>query len=151
MTTSVGPRVVSLRSRAGRAGNLFLELPADAPRYHGHFLRGGHRLWHSPEHIVRSYQPDDEPLAVKFLPRGVVLTPPVEEKTGLQKGMRIELPGEGTVRVTHTLTNRGLWPVEVAPWALTMLRPGGYGVLPLPPKGDHAKGDLCLLYTSRCV
>ena len=32
------------------------------------------------------------------------------------------------MKVTHTLTNRGLWPVEVAPWALTMFRKGGYGV-----------------------
>jgi len=146
VTTSVGPRVVSLRSRGGRAGNLFLELPANAPRYHGCYLRGGHRLWHAPEDIVRSYQPDDDPLAVKLLPRGVALTQPAEARTGLQKGMRIELLGERTVKVTHTLTNRGLWPVECAPWALTMFRPGGYAVLPLLPKGDHARGDLLPTY-----
>ncbi len=142
VTTSVGPRVVSLCSRTGRAGNLFLELPANAPRYHGYYLRGGHRLWHSPEDIVRTYQPDDEPLAVKFVPQGVALTQPTEAATGLQKGMKIELPAARTVKVTHTLTNRGQWAVECAPWAITMLRPGGYGVLPLLPKGDHAKGDL---------
>ena len=142
VTTSVGPRIVSLRSRAGRAGNLFLELPADTPRFHGQYLRGGHRLWHAPEDIVRSYQPDDEALTVKVLPRGVALTQPVEAKTGLQKGIKIELTGARTVRVAHTLTNRGLWPVTAAPWALTMVRPGSYGVVPLLPKGDHAKGDL---------
>jgi hypothetical protein len=146
VTTDVGPRVTSLRSLAGKARNLFLELPADEPRFHGNYLRGGHRLWHAPEDIVRSYQPDDLPLAVKFLPQGVALTQPVEEKTGLQKGMKLELPADRTVKVTHTLTNRGLWPVEVAPWALTMLRKGGYGVLPLQPKGDHAKGDLLPTY-----
>ena len=146
LTTSVGPRVVSLRSLAGRAGNLFLERPAGEQRYHGFYLRGGHRLWHAPEHIVRSYQPDDEPLEVKLLPKGVALTQPVEAKTGLQKGMRIELTGTRTVKVTHTLTNRGLWSVECAPWAITMFRPGGYGVLPLLPKGDHARGDLLPTY-----
>ena len=56
--------------------------------------------------------------------------------------MAIELLGERTVRVTHTLTNRGRRPVECAPWALTMLRGGGYGVLPLLPKGSHTAGDL---------
>ena len=142
VTTSVGPRVVDLRSRGGRAGNMFLQLPADEARAHGYLFRGGHRLWHSPEDIVRTYQPDDAPLHVKPLSGGVALTQPTEEKTGLQKSMANELLGERTVKVTHTLTNRGRRPVECAPWALTMLRAGGYGVLPLLPKGSHAAGDL---------
>jgi hypothetical protein len=50
--------------------------------------------------------------------------------------------GDRTVKVAHTLTNRGLWAVECAPWALTMFRAGGYAVLPLMAKGDHARGDL---------
>lgn len=147
VTTAFGPRVASLRSLKGDAGNLFLELPKDEPRYHGYYLRGGHRLWHSPEDIVRSYQPDDEPLAVKFVPQGVALTQPVEQKTGLQKGMRLEVPADRTIKVTHTLTNCGLWTVEVAPWALTMFRRGGFGVVSLPAKGDHAKGDLLPTYS----
>lgn len=142
VTTAVGPRVVALRSTAGKTGNLFLEFPANEQRFHGYYLRGGHRLWHSPEDIVRTYQPDDAPLAVKLLPKGVALTQPVEEKTGLEKAMKLELIGERTVKVTHTLTNRGLWSLECAAWALTMFRAGGYGVLPLLPKGDHAAGDL---------
>ncbi len=146
LPTAVGPRVSSLRALTGRAGNLFLEFPANEQRYHGFYLRGGHRLWHAPEDIVRTYQPDDEPLEVKRLPNGVALRQPVERLTGLQKGIRVEVLGERTVKVTHTLTNRGLWPVECAAWALTMLRPGGYGVLPLLPKGDHARGDLLPTY-----
>jgi hypothetical protein len=146
VTTDVGPRVASLRSLKGRARNLFLEMPANEQRYHGFFLRGGHRLWHAPEDIVRSYQPDDDPLTVKRLPKGVALTPPTETMTGLQKGMKVEVLGERTVKVTHTLTNRGLWPVECAPWALTMFQAGGHAVLPLLPKGDHAGGDLLPTY-----
>ncbi len=147
VTTSVGPRIVSLRSSAGKKRNLMLEMPVDEARSHGYLFRGGHRLWHSPEDIVRTYQPDDEPLAVKTLPKGVALTQPVESKTGIVKAMAIEVLGERTVKVTHTLTNRGLWAVECAPWALTMLRPGGYGVLPLLPKGSHARGDLLPTYS----
>jgi hypothetical protein len=142
VTTAVGPRVVALRAAEGKARNLFLEFPANEQRYHGYYLRGGHRLWHSPEHIVRTYQPDDSPLAVKELRDGVTLAQPVEEKTGLQKALKLELVNERTVKVTHTLTNRGLWATECAAWALTMFRPGGYGVLPLLPKGSHADGDL---------
>ncbi len=144
--TGLGPRITSLRSRRGRAGNLFLAFPADEPRYHGYYLRGGHRLWHAPEDIVRTYQPDDAPPALKHLPRGAALTQPTEPLTGLQKGVRVELIGERTVKVTHTLANRGAWPVECAAWALTMVPAGGYGVVPLLPKGDHARGDLLPTY-----
>ena len=148
VTTEVGPRIVSLRSSAGKkAGNLFLQFPENEERYHGYYLRGGHRLWHSPEHIVRTYQPDDAPLAVKPLKNGVALAQPTEEKTGLQKAVKIEVLGERTVRVTHALTNQGLWAVETAAWALTMFRAGGYAVLPLLPKGDHADGDLLPSYS----
>jgi hypothetical protein len=147
VTTAVGPRIVELKSTAGaKAGNLFLELPASEKPYHGYMLRGGHRLWHSPEDIVRTYQPDDEPLAVKPLKNGIALAQPTEEKTGLQKAMKLEVQGERTVKVTHALTNHGLWTIETAAWALTMLRGGGYGVLPLLPKGNHADGDLLPLY-----
>lgn len=144
--TQVGPRVTSLRSRTGDAGNLFLEFPASEKRFHGYFLRGGHRLWHAPEDIVRTYQPDDDPVGVKISAKGVALTQAVEKLTGLQKGLKIELLGERTVKATHTLTNRGSWPIECAAWALTMLRPGGHGVLPLPPKGNHEDGDLLPSY-----
>jgi hypothetical protein len=143
VTTDVGPRVVALTSVAGKkAGNLFLQFPANEKPYHGYMLRGGHRLWHSPEDIVRTYQPDDSPLAVKPLANGIALAQPTEEKTGLQKAMKIEVAGERTVKVTHALTNQGLWAVETAAWALTMLRGDGYAVLPLLPKGNHADGDL---------
>jgi hypothetical protein len=147
VTTGIGPRVISLRSLQGKAGNLFLQFPPDEQRYHGYYLRGGHRLWHSPEHIVRTYQPDDDPLQVKMLPKGVALTQPVEARTGLEKALKIEVLGERTLRVTHTLTNRGLWAVEASAWAMSMFRGDGYGVLPLLPKGSHAGGDLLPTYS----
>ncbi|QYM80570.1 hypothetical protein K0B96_08195 [Horticoccus luteus] len=146
VTTAVGPRVVSLRSLAGEGRNVFLEFPASEKPFHGFMLRGGHRLWHAPEDIVRSYQPDNSPLGVKLLANGVALTQPTEEKTGVQKGMRLEVLADRTIKVTHTLTNRGMWAIDVAPWALTMFKPGGFAAIGLEPKGDHAKGDLLPTY-----
>jgi hypothetical protein len=140
VTTSVGPRVVSLQT--ARSGNLFLELPRSDPRLHGYQLRGGHRLWRAPENVVDTYRPDDDPLDVRLLPAGVRLVQPVERKTGLRKAMKIELPAERTVKVTHTLSNLGRRPIECAPWPITMLRRGGYGVLPLPPKRGQSGGNL---------
>jgi hypothetical protein len=149
VTTGVGPRVTSFRSKKGKAGNLFLELgAAEEPVFAtGLKLRGGHRLWHAPEHGVRTYQPDNDPLALKPIKNGLALAQPTEVLTGIQKALKIEIIGQRTVRVTHALTNEGLWPVETACWALTMLRAGGYGVVPLPPKGDHAKGDFLPTYS----
>ncbi len=141
----VGPRIVALR-RAGGGRNLFAEL-SDQHGGRGESdlqLRGGHRLWHAPEHVVRTYQPDNAPPAFKELPkgRGFELAQETEPATGMQKTLRLEVIGKETVRVTHTLTNRGLWPVETAAWALTMMRGGGYSILPLPPKGTHAENLL---------
>jgi len=142
VTTSFGPRISSLRGGRGKGENLLLEILAKDESLGEFILRGGHRLWHSPEDRRRTYQPDNDPLKVKKIPRGVELTQPVEPKTGLQKAIKIELLGHATVRLTHTLTNRGLWSVTCAPWALTMLRPGGYGVVPLPVRGNHASSLL---------
>jgi len=61
--------------------------------------------------------------------------------------MRIELPAERTVKVTHTLTNRGRRAVACATWAVTMLRKGGYGVLPLAPRKDQSGGNLLPRYS----
>jgi hypothetical protein len=149
VTTGVGPRVTSFASKKGKAGNLFWEIAdAEEPGFDNGFkLRGGHRLWHAPEAYPRTYMPDNDPLAVKPLKTGVALAQPTEPATGLQKAIKIEILGERTVRLTHALTNHGAWPVETSAWALTMLRPGGYAVVPLLPKGDHSKGDFLPTYT----
>src|SRR5690606_29233407 len=112
------------------AGNLFLEMDEDSePGYEtGLLLRGGHRLWHAPEVSPRTFQADNDPLAVKPLKNGVALAQPTEAATGIQKALKIEFLGERTVRVTHALTNHGLWAIETSAWALTMFRGGGYGV-----------------------
>lgn len=115
-TTEFGPRIISLRAKdSPKAGNLFFEFPRGEKRYHGYYLRGGHRLWSAPEHIVRTYQPDDSPLAVTALPEGVSLEQPLEGKTGLQKTIQVELIGESTVKVTHKLRNRGSGPWNAPP------------------------------------
>lgn len=145
VTTGCGPRITGFASKKGRAGNVMWQ--TDAVASTGLRFLGGHRLWHAPEHLERTYQPDNDAVAVKPLKTGLALAQVPEAKTGLQKALKIEFRGERTVRVTHALTNHGLWPVETACWALTMLRPGGYGVLPLLPKGSHAAGDLLPAYS----
>ena len=97
---------------------------------------GGHRLWHSPENKPRTYQPDNDAVDHFELDGIHYFVPHPEEDTGIQKQMAVHVHN-GTVVVDHTLTNTGLWPVELAPWAITMMRPGGIGIMPLPPHVSH--------------
>ncbi len=127
-------RVLALHENEGP--NLFAELPhftIPCPGAGELTLWGGHRLWHAPEVARRTYLPDNRPVTIEVLENGVLVTQPVEEQTGLQKGLRITLPDDGpTVVVDHLLTNHGVWPVTCAPWAITQLRPDGTAVLPQP-------------------
>jgi hypothetical protein len=134
ITQSVGPRILALRFKDGE--NLFAELPGvtdalpDGGVYH---LYGGHRLWHAPEDLPRSYQPDDEPVEISAIPGGLLVTQATETLTGMQKSLRVTLAGDDArVTVEHTLTNRGAWEVACAPWAITQLKPGGVAILPQP-------------------
>ncbi len=94
-------------------------------------IYGGHRLWHSPENMPRSYEPDNEPIAVLEIQGGVHVIQPTEKRALIRKEMEITLvEGEAKVRVTHRLVNEGLWDVELSAWALTVLAPGGLEVIP---------------------
>jgi hypothetical protein len=141
--TEIGPRIM----RIGFIGeeNEFVEFEDDLGKTGDSFHRfyGGHRLWHSPEDPVRTYAPDNDPLIVTELPGGGVrLTQPVEATTGIQKEMDISLAvDKNEVTVVHRMYNRGLWPVQLALWALSQMAQGGVGISPLPPRASH-EGNL---------
>jgi len=132
ITQSVGPRIIGLALQGG--DNLFASLPGitiPCPGKGDYQLRGGHRLWYAPEDPPRTYLPDDAPVALAETDRGIRVTQPPEAQTGIQKSLTITLPGqEARVVVDHVLHNLGDQPVELAPWAITQLKPGGVAVLP---------------------
>ena len=131
--THAGPRIVRLIPR--RLGqNLLAEVPdAQLPSPYGPYhLWGGHRLWHAPEIRARTYVPDDGGVRVTELADGVTLRYD-ERHTGIRKEVEIRLaPLAPSVELVHRLTNNGLWPVELAPWAITQLKAGGTAILPTP-------------------
>jgi hypothetical protein len=135
VTTDVGPRII--RFGFVRGENEFAEFPTMVGKTGGKEWRiyGGHRLWHAPEDLVRSYHPDNEPVHAKSIPGGVRIVQPTESTTGIQKELDIRLaPDAARVEVTHRLRNRNLWPVDLAPWGLSVMAPGGKAILPLPPR-----------------
>ena len=127
-----GPRIVRL-FRRGSNENWFAEAPQrKIPTPSGDYLvRGGHRLWYAPESILRTYQLDNASVAIEELNDGVCLHQPVESLTGIRKSIEIHLRAD-RVALTHRIENAGAQPIELAPWAITMLKLGGVVILPQP-------------------
>lgn len=129
---AAGPRIVRLML-PGSSENIFVELPHKKieTAYGDFFLRGGHRLWHSPEAMPRTYLPDNAGLRVESIDGGVRLRQPTETLTGITKSIEIRLDAQrAAAAITHRLQNDGARAVEFAPWAITMLPLGGVAILP---------------------
>lgn len=131
--TSVGPRIVHFGFEGDRNEfRLFESEREDWP------LLGGHRLWHAPENHSRTYVPDLDPVEATLLEDGVELRRSAHERTGIEKAITVRMADSGaSVELTHELTNRGEWPIEFAPWALSVLKPDGTAVMPLTPQADE--------------
>jgi hypothetical protein len=131
---TAGPRLVRLFLH-GVAENQLAEIPGwgwDTP--YGRFLpHGGHRFWHAPEAMPRTYVPDNDGLTVQELSDGVCLVGPVEGPTGMRKSIEVRLvAGRAALTLHHRLENAGTGSVELTPWAITQLPLGGVAVLPQP-------------------
>ncbi|HYP02613.1 MAG TPA: hypothetical protein VER76_20660 [Pyrinomonadaceae bacterium] len=135
VTSDVGPRII--RYSFSGAENILGEVPgATLQTELGDFKPwGGHRLWVAPEAKPRSYAPDNAPLAVEFEgERAIRLTARAHASVGIEREMRVALDAEGSLlSVHHKITNRNLWAIEAAPWALTIMRGGGTAIFPQEP------------------
>jgi hypothetical protein len=139
VTLDVGPRIISYRLKDGP--NVLKEF-ADQVGKTGEAewqVRGGHRLWTSPEDLTRTYAPDNGPVQVEELPGGGVRVKPAPDAAyGIQKEIDIKLADEGSaVTLVHRIRNVGAEPTELALWALTVMEPGGVEIIPLPAKKPH--------------
>ena len=138
VTSDVGPRVIRYGFVGGQ--NLFFE-KADELGKSGEAwwaMRGGHRLWASPEIKPDTYALDNGPVKTTVQADGVSLVQPVEPETGLQKEIAVRFEGAG-VTVTHKITNRAARARKLAPWALSQMAPGGTGIAVLPERGGHSE------------
>ena len=140
-TTQVGPRIIRCGFVNGQ--NLFWEHPDQQGKTGGSEWRiyGGHRLWHAPEHPIRTYAPDNDPIEWDWDGQRLLLRQPTEPRTGIQKEIEIRW-GKGAVEVVHRLINHNLWSVELAAWALSVMAPGGRAILPQEPFQPHPEALL---------
>ena len=154
--SEAGPRLVRL-FLDGLDKNLLAELPNQSEKtpYGSFRFHGGHRLWHAPESYPRTYIPDDQGLTFKITSHGVYLEGAIEAATGVRKSMEIVLnPERAELKVIHTIANQGVWPIELAVWAITQLPLGGVAILPqqvgpLDPSGLLPNRQLVLWTYSR--
>jgi hypothetical protein len=107
---------------------------------------GGHRLWAAPEVPATTYLPDDDPPDVTRAADSVAFSS--RQVAGLRKTLRVT-PTADSVVVEHVLVNESTERTRVAPWAITMLTPGGEAWLPrfmgrTDPGGYQANGSLVL-------
>ena len=129
-----GPRIVRL-GLAGSTENLLAETPEvswETPlgRYE---LLGGHRLWFAPEDPDLVAVPDSHGMVLALDGDGIRMVGPAEPSTGLRRSTSVRLdPAAAAVAIDDELFNIGDHPLEVAPWSITQLPPGGLVRLPQP-------------------
>lgn len=136
VTTDVGPRVL-FYGFIGGENVLGLHPGAKVETALGEFKPyGGHRLWIAPENMPNSYAPDNVPIEYEFnqARNSIRLIQPIEIVTKTQKEIVVTLDEKGSgVSITHRIENRGAAAIEIAAWALTVMRAGGVCEIPNEP------------------
>ena len=137
VTTDIGPRVMRYGFVNGQ--NLFKEFPEQLGKSgeRDYQLRGGHRLWVAPEELRTSWALDNTAVRAETGDGVLTVTQPVDS-AGIEKRIAIRLdPAGSAVELTHRIRNTTPWAIELAPWTLTMMAPGGTGITGFPPRGKH--------------
>lgn len=94
-------------------------------------IRGGHRIWHTPEEFPRTYQPDNDSVEYTVSDNEISILQKTNDVTYLQKELVISFNNNNEVILNHKLYNNGMWPIKTAVWALTIMAKGGEAIIPL--------------------
>ena len=143
VTVGVGPRIISYRPAEGRSVFKLVNEQAGKSNENEWKIRGGHRLWTAPEDFgtddslcyaldnseVQHAIEDDFTVRVSNL---------IEKPAKIRREMIIKL-AEASPKVTieHRIIHEGGRELEVSPWGLSVMAPGGYAILSHPQFGTH--------------
>ena len=136
-TSDVGPRIIHCGFTGER--NLFQIFNSQAGKTGEPWwqIRGGHRLWIAPEAVPDTYALDNNPVQVNTTNDTLTLRAEREAETELRKQISITMSEDGQITVVHQIENTGPKPRRFAPWALTVMAPGGTAIAAFPPRGSH--------------
>jgi hypothetical protein len=141
ITLDVGPRVISYRTTRGENAfkNFADQLGATGEAEWN--SRGGHRFWLAPEDPILSYLPDNDPVQHRVISEhSVQVENAATDQLPIRKILTISLgPGSTCVTATHRAENHGETAWSTATWGLSVMRPGGIEIIPLPPLGEHPR------------
>lgn len=139
VTSDVGPRVMHYALAGGQ--NVLKEFAEQMGKSGEaeYQLRGGHRLWVAPEALETSWALDNGRVKIETRADGLTVTQPVDS-AGFEKSIKITMAATGSaVTLEHKAVYSGVKPLEMAPWTLTMMAPGGRAITGFPPRGTHPK------------
>ncbi|MDD3726062.1 MAG: hypothetical protein PHI44_02555 [Candidatus Ratteibacteria bacterium] len=130
---NIGPRVLKIALKETPDKNLFNILPdagVETPDGFWH-IYGGHRLWSSPEAMPRSYSMDNEPVKIDAGKEYIRIYGNTEIQNNIQKEIEIRKKGKRQLCVIHRIKNTGRWNIKLACWALSIMRAGGFAIIPI--------------------
>jgi len=130
ITSDIGPRIIKY-ALVGQENEMCVFEDTKGLVDEKWHLYGGHRLWHAPEAKPRCYFPDSTKVEIEMIENGIKTIQAIETTTMIKKEMEITLsPDSSSVTIKHYLTNKGMWEIELAAWALTVMAPGGLEIIP---------------------
>lgn len=145
ISSGFGPRILAYNF-AGGENVLGLHPDAKVETALGVFKPyGGHRFWIAPENMPNTYAPDNSRVEFEFDEKknSLRLIQPIENVSGTQKEMTVALAGKGSgVFINHRITNLSDRKIELAPWALTIMRGGGEAFIPNEPFAPYGPETL---------
>ncbi len=133
VTMDVGPRILHFGFEDGP--NMFRVYEKAYGLSGGDEYRsyGGHRLWVSPESKDK-ITPDNDPVeVVEDLAKTWFASGP--DKWGIKRKISIEMT-ERRVVIGHVIENLSAYPIRLAPWAITVMEPGGEVLIPSHQPSD---------------
>lgn len=144
ITGDIGPRIISLKTTDGE--NILKEYEDMIGKTGGDKWRiyGGHRLWVAPEDKNITYYPDNKPVKVAIKnEKSIKITTEIEETTGLEKQLEIDIAdNKPKAVIKHRIYNRNPHSLTFSIWGLTVMKPGGMAIIPLPERRKHNMDNL---------
>lgn len=141
ITASFGPRILFCGRPGGYNFLKIFENDIKSPVAGKWNSYGGHRLWHAPELMPRTYFPDNAPVAGTFADGKLVLDCPPEVENGLKKEIIVSIV-DGKAEIVHRFCNISNWDIRFSPWAITVMAAGTTVFIPQEPFIPHGENDI---------
>lgn len=125
MVTECGPRIAFLGKHSGEN---ILYWDKDGVKRGEWTLHGGHRVWVTRPYADESedtYMEDNDPCEVVIKDNSIIASSPVHSFTKLARGIKVEILGNDTFRVTNMIENQGSLIYSGGVWSPTCINPEG--------------------------